>query len=46
MGLWPCRSTGFLDQIYATLVLRLHHSDAFAQEELWRYAVDFKTNAG
>jgi hypothetical protein len=26
--------------------VRLHHSDAFAQEDLWRYAADFKTNAG
>ena len=40
------RFTGFLDEIYATLVVRLHHSDAFAQDELWRYAADFKTNAG
>jgi small GTP-binding protein len=40
------RFTGFLDELYATLVVRLHHSDAFAQDELWRYAADFKTNAG
>ena len=40
------RFTGFLDEIYATLVVRLHHSDAFQQDELWRYAADFKTNAG
>ena len=26
--------------------MRLHHSDAFAQDELWCYAADFKTNAG
>ena len=37
------RFTGFLDEIYATLVVRLHHSDAFEQDELWRYAADFKT---
>ena len=37
---------GFLDEIYATVVVRLHHSDAFEQDELWRYAADFKTNAG
>ena len=36
------RFTGFLDEIYATLVVRLHHGDAFAQDELWRYAADFK----
>ena len=35
-----------MDEVYATLVVRLHHSDAFAQDELWRYAADFKTNAG
>src|SRR5262245_24277012 len=40
------RFTGFLDEIYATLVVRLHHSDAFQQDELWRYAADRKTNAG
>lgn len=40
------RFTGFLDELYATLVVRLHHSDALAQDELWRYAADFKTNAG
>jgi small GTP-binding protein len=40
------RFTGFLDELYATLVVRLHHSDAFEQDDLWRYAADFKTNAG
>ena len=40
------RFTGFLDELYATLVVRLHHSDAFEQDELWRYAADFKTNTG
>ncbi len=40
------RFSGFLDELYATLVVRLHHSDAFQQDELWRYAVDFKTNTG
>jgi hypothetical protein len=40
------RFTGFLDELYATLVVRLHHSDAFERDELWRYAADFKTNAG
>ncbi len=37
------RFTGFLDDIYATLVVRLHHTESFAQDELWRYAADFKT---
>lgn len=32
------RFTGFLDELYATLVVRLHHSDAFQQDELWLYA--------
>lgn len=40
------RFTGFLDELYATLVVRLHHSETFQQDELWRYAADFKTNAG
>ena len=38
--------TGFLDEIYATLVVRLHHTSPFQQEHLWRYAADFKTNLG
>jgi len=40
------RFTGFLDEIYATLVVRLHHSDAFKHDHLWRYAADFKTTNG
>ncbi len=40
------RFTGFLDEIYATLVVRLHHSEAFEQDQLWRYGADFKTNTG
>lgn len=36
--------TGFLDEIYATLVVRLHHTTAFTQDQLWRNAADFKTN--
>jgi hypothetical protein len=38
--------TGFLDEIYATLVVRLHHTDTFQQDQLWRYAADFKTDTG
>ena len=38
--------TGFLDEIYATLVVRLHHTEPFQQDQLWRYAADFKTNTG
>jgi GTPase SAR1 family protein len=37
---------GFLDDIYATLVVRLHHTEPFEQDELWRYAADFKTLTG
>src|SRR5260370_10109416 len=37
------RFAGFLDDIYATLVVRLHHTKAFQQDQLWRYAADFKT---
>jgi small GTP-binding protein len=37
---------GFLDEIYATLVVRLHHTEAFNQEQLWKYAADFKTKSG
>jgi small GTP-binding protein len=38
--------TGFLDEIYATLIVRLHHTLSFQQDHLWRYAADFKTNTG
>ena len=37
------RFSGFLDDIYATLVVRLHHTRSFQQDQLWRYAADFKT---
>jgi small GTP-binding protein len=37
---------GFLDDIYATLVVRLHHTQSFQQDQLWRYAADFKTFTG
>ncbi len=38
--------SGFLDDIYATLVVRLHHTDAFDRDQLWRDAADFKTMSG
>ncbi|MEI7725119.1 MAG: DUF4365 domain-containing protein [Bacteroidota bacterium] len=38
--------TGFLDEIYATLVVHLQHTEPFQHEGLWRYAADFKTNTG
>jgi small GTP-binding protein len=37
---------GFLDDIYATLVVRLHHTAAFRKDQLWRYAADFNTHTG
>ena len=37
---------GFLDDIYATLVVRLHHTPAFEKDQLWNYAADFKTQTG
>ncbi len=40
------RFTGFLDEVYATLVVRLHHTQPFQQDHLWRYAADFKTLTG
>lgn len=40
------RFCGFLDEIYATLVVRLHHTDSFESDKLWRYAADYKTLAG
>ncbi|HVT12425.1 MAG TPA: TIR domain-containing protein [Fimbriimonadaceae bacterium] len=37
------RFDGPIDEIYATLVVRLHHTLAFRAEELWKDAADFKT---
>ncbi|HEV3036260.1 MAG TPA: TIR domain-containing protein [Candidatus Angelobacter sp.] len=36
---------GFLDDIYATLVVKLAHCNAFKLKELWRDAADFETLA-
>ncbi|MCP4580409.1 MAG: DUF4365 domain-containing protein [candidate division Zixibacteria bacterium] len=38
--------TGGADEIYATLVVRLHHTSAFDNDELWKFAADFKTPDG
>jgi WD40 repeat protein/GTPase SAR1 family protein len=38
--------SGQLDDIYSTLVVRLHHTPAFEKDQLWRFAADFKTQAG
>jgi small GTP-binding protein len=40
------RFRGFLDDIYTTLVVRLHHTKPFRQDGLWRYAADFRTLTG
>ena len=40
------RFNDFLDDIYATLVVRLHHTKTFDKDELWRYAADFRTTTG
>lgn len=37
---------GYLDEIYATLVVRLHHTSPFERFELWRYAAEFRTLTG
>jgi len=31
---------------YVTLVVRLHHTEPFQQDQLWRYAADSKMNTG
>lgn len=38
--------SGTLDEIYSTLVVRLHYTEPFEMDELWRYAADFKTQGG
>lgn len=40
------RFGGPVDAIYATLVVRLHHSTAFDTDELWKSAADFRTPTG
>jgi hypothetical protein len=37
------RFSGALDEIYATLVVRLHNTRPFDTDQLWRFAADFKT---
>jgi len=34
---------GGVDEIYSTLVVRLHHTSAFENDRLWKFAADFKT---
>jgi DNA-directed RNA polymerase subunit RPC12/RpoP len=40
------RFDGFLDEIYASLVVRLHHTEPFDSTELWRNAADFRSATG
>ena len=40
------RFDGPTDEIYATLVVRLHHTLAFESKEFWRSAADFTTQSG
>jgi integrase/GTPase SAR1 family protein len=40
------RFSGPADDVYATLVVRLHHTVAFQTDQLWRAAADFKTQLG
>lgn len=35
---------GVLDEIYSTLVVRLHYTNDFEKDQLWKYAADFKTH--
>jgi len=35
------RFTGPIDEIYTTLIVRLHYSNEFETDRLWRYAADF-----
>ena len=37
---------GTVDEIYTTLVVRLHYTNEFGIERLWRYAADFKPFCG
>lgn len=37
------RFTGPADDIYATLVVLLHHTETFVTDQLWKFAADFTT---
>jgi hypothetical protein len=36
------RFQGGIEEIYATLVVRLHHTSAFDNDRLWKFAADLK----
>ncbi len=40
------RFTGYLDEIYASLIVRLHHTKPFERLELWHNAADMITREG
>lgn len=40
------RFSGHVEDLYATLVVRLHHTEAFEADALWKDAADFKTQTG
>lgn len=37
---------GSVDEIYATLVVKLHHTSLVERDKLWRFAADFKSALG
>lgn len=40
------RFSGHVEDLYATLVVRLHRTEAFEADALWKDAADFKTQTG
>jgi small GTP-binding protein len=38
--------SGTLQELYATLVVRLRHTTAFEKADLWKFAADFRTQDG
>jgi small GTP-binding protein len=37
---------GQIDEIYATLVVKLHHTSLVERDKLWRFAADFRSSTG
>ena len=40
------RFSGFLDDVYATLIVRLHHAPGFEMKQLWRDYAEFCSETG
>lgn len=38
--------SGSLDAIYASLIVKLHHTNVFIKDQLWKFAADFKSQGG